>query len=235
MTADFSKQELLVKQLGANSSTAAGTLLKKGDTHLLGPMASLELLEGQYKYHVHFSKRVPEELLAKLESAQEDEEEEVRTKIEHKLSPSPTDGDMDTRNNPEPPLNVSRKRRHTPNGSSAGPGEEIKHSPVKKPKTDDLSSNSTDTTPQSTSESPTKEVAKRQTATRSSTRQKSKQASLDSFFAGQSEDKKSDKMVCHWKEVETMMIMKCGDTPPSEKLACFDLDHTLIAPASGRK
>ena len=232
MTADFSKQELLVKQLGANSSTAAGTLLKKGDTHLLGPMASLELLEGQYKYHVHFSKRVPEELLAKLESAQEDEEEEVRTKIQHKLSPSPTDGDMDTHDNPESSLNVSRKRRHTPNGSPAG--EEIKHSPVKKPKTDDLSSNSTDTT-QTTSESPSKEVAKRQTATRSSARQKSKQASLDSFFAGQSEDKKSDKMVCHWKEVETMMIMNCGDTPPSEKMACFDLDHTLIAPASGRK
>ena len=118
LTADFSKQELLVKQLGDNPFIAASTVLKKGDTHLLGPMAILELLEGQYNYRVHFSEEVHQELLAELESAQEDGEEEIGTKI--KQSPIPTDSDMDTPDNPEPPLNESRKRRHSPNGLPTG-------------------------------------------------------------------------------------------------------------------
>lgn len=217
--ADFNKQELQVKQLGANPSKAAGTILRRDETLLLGPMAGFELLEDQYKYHVHFSKRVPKELLAKLESTQ-DEEMEGKKNSEK----SPSHQDEDSCDGAGSPVDASsRKRKHSPHD------EELESNPSKKLKTEAI-----------TSDSPIEKVSVKRSSngggrgTRHSTRQKSKQASLDSFF-GKSEESKRDKMVCQWKEVGTMMVMRCGEPAPSEKLACFDLDHTLIAPASGRK
>ena len=60
MRADYAKEELHIKQLGSNPSRVATKVLQKGDTYILGPMGWLELLEGQYRYHVHFGAKVPD-------------------------------------------------------------------------------------------------------------------------------------------------------------------------------
>lgn len=67
VTADFSKQELSVKQLGCNHANVGGKVLSKNESQLLGAMGTLELVEGSYKYHVHFGKRVPKDILLKLQ------------------------------------------------------------------------------------------------------------------------------------------------------------------------
>ena len=58
MCADFSKEEVCVKQLGSHPSRVANRSLKKDETYLLGPMGWLELVEGKYKYHVYFGNRM---------------------------------------------------------------------------------------------------------------------------------------------------------------------------------
>lgn len=76
VTADFKRQEVVIKQQGANPSKVVGHILKKGESYVLGPGGSFELLEGLYKYHVHFGQRVPEGLLIEFETAVEDESKE---------------------------------------------------------------------------------------------------------------------------------------------------------------
>ena len=41
-------------QLGTNPSAIGSTLLNKGDTHVLGPGGTFELLQTKYRYSVHF-------------------------------------------------------------------------------------------------------------------------------------------------------------------------------------
>lgn len=59
MCADYAKKEVCIKQLGVHPSRVATKVLQKGDTYILGPMGWFELLEGHYKYHVHFGAEVP--------------------------------------------------------------------------------------------------------------------------------------------------------------------------------
>lgn len=54
MFADYAKKEVHIKHLGHHPSRVATKVLHRGDTYILGPMGWFELLEGNYKYHVHF-------------------------------------------------------------------------------------------------------------------------------------------------------------------------------------
>ena len=54
LTADIKNEEVIVKQLGANASTAGGKVLKQNESYTVGPGACLELVEGYYKYFVFF-------------------------------------------------------------------------------------------------------------------------------------------------------------------------------------
>ena len=58
MTADFVNKEVAVHHIGASSSRAGGSVLKKGQQITVGPGAELELLPGQHKYMVFFGKRL---------------------------------------------------------------------------------------------------------------------------------------------------------------------------------
>ena len=58
--ADFTNKEVKIKHLGFHPSQVATKVLQRGDTFLLGPMGWFEVLEGNFKYHVHFGKRMSE-------------------------------------------------------------------------------------------------------------------------------------------------------------------------------
>lgn len=59
MLADYAKNEVLIKQLGFHPSRVATKVLQRGDTYILGPMGWFELVDGHYKYHVHFGAKLP--------------------------------------------------------------------------------------------------------------------------------------------------------------------------------
>ena len=54
LTADLENEEVMIKHLGANSSTVGGKTLRQNDSYTVGPGACLELIEGHYKYFVFF-------------------------------------------------------------------------------------------------------------------------------------------------------------------------------------
>jgi bifunctional polynucleotide phosphatase/kinase len=103
--ADYAKKELHIKQLGVHPSRVATKVLQRGETYTLGPMGWLELLEGHYKYHVHFG---ADTVKSATVAAQEDQREAVGTSdIEDdpprkklKLSPAVTDNVQTTFSGP---------------------------------------------------------------------------------------------------------------------------------------
>ncbi len=219
-----------MRQVGANPSVAAGTSLRKSNTILLGPMASIELLEGKYKYHIHFGKRVPQEALEKNQSSDNKDVDSGREKK------SPDDSDLLS--------STSRKRRHSQGiEEEATSSKKLKVSKPAKPplatrtstrlasktvseKLQDLC------TSKATSEKPNKSSI----VNEESSIDKHKQSSLDAFFSGSASiGGPGVEMNCSWKEVDTMLILQYGDAVHSSKLACFDLDGTLIETASGKK
>lgn len=78
--ADYAKKEVHIKQLGFHSSRVATKVLRRGDTYILGPMGWFELLEGHFKYHVHFGAKVPDMNSAVVTSQSDHLEEPVPTK-----------------------------------------------------------------------------------------------------------------------------------------------------------
>lgn len=59
MCADYDVKEVQVRHLGYHSSSVATKILQKGDTYVLGPMGWLELIQGHFRYHVHFGEEMP--------------------------------------------------------------------------------------------------------------------------------------------------------------------------------
>ncbi len=116
LTANFKKEEVVIKQIGGNPSKVVGHFLKKGDTYTLGPGGSFELLEGHYKYHVHFGQRVPESVLRELEVAgplEEENEEEEREDAVSQVAAG------------------SRKRTHSSRNGEGSPHSSTDSTPVK--------------------------------------------------------------------------------------------------------
>ncbi len=210
MTADYSKQELLVKQLGANSSMAGGTLLAKSSSTLIGPMACLELLEGQYKYHVHFGKKLSQDVLEKLQSTGDN------------------DIDSDKEYSKSPEIVSPRKRKHSHNDNE----EDI--SPSKKHKLSEAITPPLDTRSSARLASKRNKVLPSK-ASGSKETEVVKQSSLDKFFTGASKANDNTELSICWEEVDTMLILQYGEPVYSSKLACFDLDGTLIVTASGKR
>lgn len=54
MCAAYDKKQVHVKQLGNQPSRVAAKVLQKGDTFVLGEKDWLELIQGNYRYHVYF-------------------------------------------------------------------------------------------------------------------------------------------------------------------------------------
>ena len=52
-----------MKQLGYHPSRVASKVLQKGDTFVLGQMGWIELIQGNYRYHVYFSAKGQEEII----------------------------------------------------------------------------------------------------------------------------------------------------------------------------
>ncbi len=228
VTANYPKQELLVRQVGANPSVAAGTSLRKSNTILLGPMASIELLEGKYKYHIHFGKRVPQEALEKNQSSDNRDVDSGREKK------SPDDSDLLS--------STSRKRRHSQDiEEEATSSKKLKVSKPAKPplgtRTSTRLASKTVSEELSTSKATSEKSNKSSIVNEESSIDKHKQSSLDAFFSGGSTSVGGPgvEMDCSWKEVDTMLILQYGDAVHSSKLACFDLDGTLIETASGKR
>ena len=234
VTADYPKQELLVRQLGANPSVAAGTSLSKSSTILLGPMASIELLEGKYKYHIHFGKKIPQDALEKLQSSNDDRD------VDLGREKSPNESDLSS--------STSRKRAHSQsiNGEDTTSSKKLKVSKPTKPPLATRTSTRTSTrlASKATSEKSKELLASKATSENTSSVtvmneessiDKPKQSSLDAFFSGGSTSSGSVEMSCSWEEVDTMLILQYGNAVHCSKLACFDLDGTLIQTASGKR
>ena len=88
--ADYSNKELHITHLGLHPSRVATKLLERGDTYTLGAMGWFELLDGRYRYHVHFGAALPEtkpgaaSMSADL-AVEECTEHEVEPPLEKKL------------------------------------------------------------------------------------------------------------------------------------------------------
>ena len=65
-----------MSQLGLNPSKIGDQLLSKGGTYMLGPGGCFQLVQGYYKYHIHFGKRVPKNVLEELQK--ESDETDVK-------------------------------------------------------------------------------------------------------------------------------------------------------------
>ncbi|XP_022805797.1 bifunctional polynucleotide phosphatase/kinase-like [Stylophora pistillata] len=61
LTANYLKKEVLVKQLGNNSSSVGGVNLGKGDSTFLGPGGTFCLLGDKYSHFIYFSRLQPSE------------------------------------------------------------------------------------------------------------------------------------------------------------------------------
>ncbi len=201
-----------MRQLGANPSMAGGTALTKGSTTLLGPMACVELLQGQYKYHVHFGRKVSQEVLEKLQSSADKDVEFERDKSESSETDSP------------------RKRKRFQNDDE----DETVPSKVCKFSADPTPSLATRASTRLANSKTTKLLSEPSTSKQTDA---PKQSSLDAFFTngGSKVSSERGEWSCCWKEERTMLILQYGASVYSSKLACFDLDGTLIVTASGKK
>lgn len=61
LTANYLRKEVLVKQLGNNSSSVGGVNLGKGDSTFLGPGGTFCLLGDKYSHFIYFSRLQPSE------------------------------------------------------------------------------------------------------------------------------------------------------------------------------
>ena len=208
LTTDIEKREVTVKQLGTNPSNVARKFLSKNETYLLGPGGSFELLEGCYKYHVHFGQRVPESVLKKLQEEADHEDLGVDDKCE------PLERLCTSESNPSP-------LECTP--------------PPKKAKldaTDGVDGGLDECTEVATariSEAPIKRKQQEQKSLDVFFKGKSTGSPPSSGPTCQ------EKLESKWKEIETLMIFQYGPSTHSSKVAGFDLDATLVETASGKR
>ena len=210
VTVDIEKQEVTVKQLGANPSKVANKVLAKNETHLLGPGGSFELIEGRYKYHVHFGQRVPESVLKKLQ-----EEVDCEDQSEDKCGPS---------------------KRLRGSESDSEPSS-VDYTPLKKVKLDTCAP--TDKVDRALDECVKATEKSSETHTKvTKQQQKSLDVFFKGKSAGSSSSNDSasqEKLGSKWREFETIMAFQCGPSIHSSKVAGFDLDATLIETASGKR
>ena len=226
-------------------------------------MGSFELVRGKHKYHVNFGKRIPKHVLKQHqeEIGQEEEvlsESEVLKSEKRKLDSSSCEEDLEmplrkldngmpismtksecvesatcstegiTAESKDTKGAVKRKRgldvKDGDNSLWTADDEECSR---KRPKLD-----------QAEEKPVKKEVSKgKKKAIRSSV--KPRQASLDCFVSSESSNQVSDLLDSshnpQWEELDTLLIMRYGGVNHSTKIACFDLDSTLIETVSGRK
>ena len=207
MTADFHKQELLVEQLGSTPGKVAGKSLEKGESVLLGPMGCLELLDGKHKYHVHFGKRVPKDVLQQLQEDADNTSEEEESAVSVK-------GDSEV---------VQKRKRVRGNKDN----EEVVLS--KKPRVEVEPGPSSVSTRRTRSIKPvTTELPQSKSKQGSLDKFLPPQSTTTNDASGS--------FTHEWKEVgDTLLVLQYGPQLHSRKVASFDLDGTLIDTASGRR
>lgn len=195
-----------MKQLGTNPSKVAGKLLSRNETYLLGSGGSFELLDGCYKYHVHFGQRVPESVLKKLQ-----EEADQNTLGDDECEPLPvSESEPSPLECTPPPKKV--KLATTTDGVDGGLDECVEATAR-------------------TSEVPVKLKQHEQSSLdaffKATSTSVGPPPSNDPILQGKLENK--------WKEIETLMIFQYGPSIHSTKVAGFDLDSTLVETASGKR
>lgn len=209
MIAKFSSKELMIKQLGANPSRVAGRELSKNESTILGPMGRFQLVQGKYTYNVHFGQRVPESVLQELRKGADDVN---GSKVDISDKEDLCDDRLEVRTK-------KRKRDSSVRGGSLEDDNDddpiSKGSPQKKSKLDNSDPMAS--------------------ASKSS---KPHQTSLTAFLkqgSSTDSDATAKPMEPCWEEKGSLLILRFGESPNSDKIASYDLDSTIIETASGRK
>ena len=210
LIADYGKQEVTVRQLGINPSRIGDQLLSKGDTYMLGPGGCFQLVQGCYKYHIYFGKRVPENVLEELQKNGDETDMKEGTF-------QPTDNVAALRYLAGDEEGSERKRGVSNDAESNSP-KRVK----------------LDTTPVHADRSVLTSPSKSDHPGRS------QQKSLDAFFKAKSDSgadaaRVTNQLEMQWQEVDTLLVFQHGPPVHTPKIAAFDLDGTLIETASGKR